>query len=340
MPSSFQDTLDPTTWTRGPVADLFSSYVATSAISAAHELGLLDDLARTGSTHFSGDAEGRLNSEVVKNIHRALNWAGIVEIKESDRVIPGPRFAETYAARGYFYWLVRGCGTTFSAAPQLALESERTGEFYRRDMRAVALGSRLIGDEEVEHLFDSLFSTLKIRRIADLGCGSGQRLIRVAGNHPEVTCVGVDISEASVRLATEASAESGLEPRMEIIKADVLELTPRPEFADVDIVTCVFMGHDFWPYESCVRTLRRLRTAFPAAERLLLCDVVRTTELPGAETPIFTLGFESIHALMGVPLPTKSDWHRAFAEGGWVVDTVHSITAPPNGYLFELSPRA
>ncbi|GGT49785.1 hypothetical protein GCM10010271_62550 [Streptomyces kurssanovii] len=107
----------------------------------------------------------------------------------------------------------------------------------------------------------------------------------------------------------------------------------------MDTVTCVFMGHDIWPYDSCVRTLRRLRTAFPAARRLFICDVVRTSELPSPYTTNFTLGFKAVHALMGDYLPTLDQWHEAFRESGWDCLNVQPTTVPPNGYLLELSPR-
>jgi phenylpyruvate C(3)-methyltransferase len=326
-------------WTRGPMADLFSSYVATSALSTAYQLGVIDELADAGEASLDGLGAGRIDRHVLRTALRALHWAGIVELKD-DLLIPGPRFAEAYAARGYFYWLVKGCGELFSMAPDVAATDRRTGDFYHRDMRAVAVGSRLIGEEEVEHLFDRILAGLPIAKVADLGCGSGSRLIRIAGNHPAVCGVGVDIAPDAVRLATDSIGDAGLADRLTVLQDDVLALEPRPEFADVDTLTCVFMGHDFWPYDSCVATLRRLRTAFPAAQRFFLCDVVRTSELPGAETPIFTLGFEMVHALMGDYLPTYEQWHEAFAASGWECAAVHPTTTPPNGYLFELLPAA
>jgi phenylpyruvate C(3)-methyltransferase len=323
-------------WTRGPAADLFSSYVAASALSSAYQLGLLDELSAEGRVPLHGHSDQRLDENVLRTIYRALHWAQVVEIKDNDLVVPGVRFEEAYAARGYFYWLVKGCGELFSTAPDVTHEDRRTGDFYHRDMRAVAVGSRLIGEEEVEKRFDAVLAGLRLEKVADLGCGSGQRLIRIAGNHPDVRGVGVDISSVAVQLATESVSEAGLSDRITVLKGDALALEPLPDFADVDTITCVFMGHDFWPYESCVDTLRGLRTAFPAAKRLFICDVVRTTELPGLDTTIFTLGFEAIHALMGDYLPTYDQWQEAFTESGWECRAVQPTTAPPHGYLFEL----
>ncbi|MFY4721403.1 methyltransferase domain-containing protein [Streptomyces sp. LaBMicrA B280] len=322
------------------MANLFSSYVAASALSSAYQLGLLDELSEKGEIPLRGHSGQRLDVNVLRSIYRTLHWAQVVEIKDSDLVIPGTRFEEAYAARGYFYWLVKGCGELFSIAPDVTHEDQRTGDFYHRDMRAVAMGSRHIGEEEVEKLFDKVLADVRLRKVADLGCGSGQRLIRIVGNHPQADGVGVDISNAAVQLATESVREAGLSDQISVLQGNVLALTALPDFADVDTITCVFMGHDFWPYESCVNTLRGLRNAFPAAERLFICDVVRTTELPGPDTTIFTLGFEAIHALMGDYLPTHDQWLEAFAEGGWECRAIHPTTTPPNGYLFELVPAS
>jgi SAM-dependent methyltransferase len=243
-----------------------------------------------------------------------------------------------YAARGYYYWLVRGCGGLFSTAPDVARRDRRVGEFFHRDMRAVAIGSRLIGDTEVEPLFDELLAGLGPATVADLGCGSGQRLLRVADRNPGVRGIGVDIASGAIGLARDSIAQAGMDERIRVVRGDVLDLPEDPGFADVDVVTCVFMGHDFWPMDRCVAGLAGLRRAFPNARRLLLCDVVRTPGAPGPDTTIFTLGFELIHALMGVYIPSREEWLAAFRAAGWELVAEHPVTAPPSGFLFELRP--
>lgn len=333
MPSASASALDPREWTTGPLAEMFSSYVAASALSAAHELGLLDQLAAEGTADMSRDG---LDDGVLRRIWATLSWAGIVGI-EDDRVLPGRHFSAAYAARGYFYWLIRGNGQMFAAAPQLARAQKRQGSFFERDMRAVALSSLLIGQTEVEPLFDKLIADQPVAMVADLGCGSAHRLIRMASDRPDLRGIGLDISAEAVQVAGEAVAAAGLGQQISIRHADVRELDPDPDYAAVDTILCVFLGHDFWPLADCVRTLRSLRTVFPAARRLLLCDVVRSSGPPGPGTPIFALGFEFAHALMGVYLPDLAEWREAFTASGWRCQAIHPTTAPPNGYLFELA---
>ncbi|WP_214106911.1 methyltransferase domain-containing protein [Acrocarpospora catenulata] len=326
-----------TTFTRGPVADIFSSYLVAVSLSAASELGILDGLREQGSYSFDAAEAGGLDRTVVRQLLATLSWAEIVEVAD-DKAVVGPRFDEAYAARGYFYWMVRGCGELFSVAPGVARTDDRVGDFYTRDMRAVAVGSRLIGDTHVEPHFTKLLAELDYKVICDLGCGSGQRVMAAATARPGVRGVGVDIAPAAVELAAESVAEAGLADRISIVTGDVRNLAPRELFADVDLITCVFLGHDFWPKATCVAGLRQLRAAFPAARRLLLCDVVRSERVPGPETQIFTLGFELIHALMGVYIPTRQEWYEAFAESGWEIVGESHFAAPPGGVLFELRP--
>ncbi|MFD2350440.1 class I SAM-dependent methyltransferase [Nonomuraea ferruginea] len=106
--------------------------------------------------------------------------------------------------------MVRGCGELFSVLPEVSRTANRTGDFYTRDMRAVAVGSKLIGETEVEPHFVELLGELDYSAIADLGCGSGQRLIDAVSRRPGVRGVGVDIAPSAVELAASSVAQAGL----------------------------------------------------------------------------------------------------------------------------------
>nr|MDT0664834.1 class I SAM-dependent methyltransferase [Micromonospora sp. DSM 115978] len=259
--------------------------MAAAAISTAHELGILDVLHEAGNCSLEefGTAGRAVAPPVLRSLLNTLAWADVVELTSGTdgarSAGRGRLFDQAYATRGYFYWLVRGCGQLFTIAPDLSWDGGGPG--YRRDMRAVAVGSRLIGDVEVEPLFDRILDGLDVSCVADLGCGSGQRLVRIMLRDPGVRGIGVDVASASVELARSTVADVGLSDRITVLQGNVHELTPSAEFAEVDVVTCVFMGHDFWPYEQCVATLRRLREAFSGAKTLLLCDVTRNDDVPG-----------------------------------------------------------
>src|SRR5260370_42340485 len=96
------------------------------------------------------------------------------------------------------------------------------------------------------------------------------------------------------------------------------------------------MGHVLRLRERCVGAFRRLRKVVPAAQRLLLGDATRAAEVPDAELPVFTLGFELGHDLMGVFLPTVADWESVFDEAGWKLARTNRIDLTVGEVVFEL----
>jgi hypothetical protein len=98
------------------------------------------------------------------------------------------------------------------------------------------------------------------------------------------------------------------------------------------------MGHDFWPRDRCVASLRRLREVFPGVRRLLLGDTARTASLPDTGKPMFTLAFETAHDLMGVTLPTLDDWSGVFEEAGWRCRNAARVETPADSVVYALEP--
>src|SRR5262249_40793662 len=132
------------------------------------------------------------------------------------------------------------------------------------------------------------------------------------------------------------SLATGAADRVTFIEADVLDLDERPEFADVELITCFMMGHDFWPRESCVTVLRRFRKGFSSTPRLLLRGAPRTAGVADADLPVFTLGFELGHDLMGTFIPTIPDWESVFEESGWTLVRTNRIGLTVGEVIFEL----
>jgi SAM-dependent methyltransferase len=325
---------------RRAIADVFNSAVAAAAIGTAWEIGALDHLDEHGKLDIGQFADDReLDVDATAAVFQALASVGVVE-RTDEHVLPGPHFAETQRARSLFHWLVQGSGALFSAMPRVLPRAARTGSYYSRDAAAIGFACREINARFFDPVFWSVVSGLDFpyTRIADLGSGSGQRLLELVRATPGATGVGVDIAAPVLEFSTGELAAAGLADRVSFIEADVRALDPRPEFADVELLTCFMMGHDFWPRAECVATLRKLREVFPNAKRFLLGDTGRTTEHADGDHPVFTLGFEVGHALMGVKLPTLDDWRGVFAESGWTCKAEHLIETPAASFIFELEP--
>lgn len=326
--------------TRQTVAGVFNSAVAAAAIGAAWELGALDHLDEHGKLDVEQFAEEQhLDVEATRAVFQALAAVRVVERSGPD-IVTGPLFTETVRARALFHWLVQGSGALFAAMPSVVRESNRDGRFYSRDAAAIGYACREINARFFDPIFWSAMAGLDFAftKVADLGSGSGQRLLEIVRAYPGTTGLGVDIAAPAVEFSTGELAAAGLAERVSFIEADVRSLEPRSEFADVELLTCFMMGHDFWPRANCVATLRRLREVFPSARRFLLGDTARSTGYADSEVPVFTLGFEVAHALMGVRLPTLDDWHGVFDDGGWRCAATHLIDTPAASAIFELEP--
>ncbi|KAB1943837.1 methyltransferase domain-containing protein [Micromonospora sp. ALFpr18c] len=319
-------------------ADIFNSAVASWAIAAGWEIGALDELSEKGKLDTRDFSEQHdLHVQSVRGMFTALASVGVVE-RDGDTILPGSLFDEVFQTKSFFHWLSRGSAPLFTAMPTVMKNANRVGDFYTRDAPAISYACREINAEVFDPLFWSVMESLDFpfTKVADLGCGSGERLRQIARRHAGVQGIGLDIAARSLEAAEASTVEAGLGDRISFGIADARALEPRPELVDVDLVTSFMMAHDFWPREECISSFRKLREVFPNARRFLLADTARLTDLPDHRFPMFNLGFEVGHDLMGVYLPTMEDWEGVFPEAGWRLVKTHRVQGLTNGFIFEL----
>lgn len=322
-------------------AKIFNSVVAGFAVATAWETGALEELNARGQLSVTAFCASRdLHPASVRSMFAALASVGVVA-RVDDTISAGARFVDVYRNKAFFHWLTIGCGELFSAMPKIVRNGNRFGQFYRRDGAAIAFACREINARSFDPVFWRAMESLdfSFSTVADLGCGSGGRLAQIAHRFPEIGGVGIDISADALGAAEKFVGEAGFGERFSFVEADVRALQFDDRFADVELLTCFMMGHDFWPRKECLATLRRLRLAFPNARRLLLGDTTRTQGIPDADQPVFTLAFELAHDMMGVHLPTRADWAGVFEESGWHCVQVRDVDTPAGSVLYELAPR-
>lgn len=320
------------------IIHIYNSAVAASAIGAAWELGMFDELHTQGMLDVQNFAAERgLDTASVLGLFRALSAVEIVE-REDFKILPGVHFSEAYRNKSFFHWLTRGSADLFRRAPEVVRTENRVGDFCPRDSAAIAFACREISKFCYDPWFWQTVQGLDFdfHVVADLGCGSGERLMQLLGRHPGTRAVGIDIAQPAVRMATAAAAAAGFADRMTFMQADVLTMAPVPAFDEVELLTCFMMGHDFWPRQRCIENLRRLRTLFPRARRFLLGDATRSEGVADRDLPIFALGFEVAHDMMGTFIPTVRDWESVFEEGGWRLRSKNSIDIAVGEVIFEL----
>jgi phenylpyruvate C(3)-methyltransferase len=317
---------------------LFNSVVAGSAIAAAFDLGLFAAVKQGEVASLEAYCrDGSLHLPTVRQIVRAMAVEDIVVEDSAGGVRPGTNFDEVYASKGYFMWLVQGYGTMLSQLSSLARSMPDREGAIERDDHYVALSGEDYGRHFVDEPFNRVLSDCEFSVAADLGCGSGRRLAAVLGDRPSVRGVGVDRSPDAVGIATETIKTAGLDDRVQVRLGDAFNLDPDPVLEEVDLVWSFFMGHDLWPRERCVASLERLRKSCPSVKTFLMCDTYRADVASMSDMPIFSMGFELTHAVMGQYIPSPAEWEGVFEDAGWRCEGRYPIGIP-NSEVFWLTP--
>ena len=334
-----------TTSSEREVASIFNAAVAAGAIGAAWEVGLLDEVrdGKVDVLKFAKDYD--LDGDSMQGLVAALVIVHVLE-RDKDVVMPGRLLDEAYRNKSLFHWLALGSGGLFSRMPYVLRNKNRTGSFYERDSVAIAYACEDINKQHFDPFFWAAMDGLdyEFHSVVDLGSGSGERLMQILDRYPGTTGIGIDIAGPAVEVAAAEALERGFKDRLSFAQGDATQVGYRDEFAEVDLVTSFLMGHDFWPRDNCVATLQRLRKAFPNARRLLLGDTTRVLLNCAAskhavtedKVPVFTLGFEFGHAMMGTYLPTMEEWEGVFGEGGWRCLKKHIVESSYPSVIFEL----
>ncbi|MFF0741726.1 SAM-dependent methyltransferase [Streptomyces sp. NPDC004111] len=318
--------------------DIYNSAVASWAISAAWEVGVLDELNGAANLDVVELAEKLgLDPIATRGMLQALASVEIVT-RDGDTVGPGPLFDEVNSYRSYFHWLSRGCSGLYTEMPSVLKKENRLGAFYHRDGAAISYACRELSEFSFDPAFWAAMDRLPtdFAVAADLGCGSGERLIQIARKYPHTRGIGLDIGRPAVEMTLREAARAGFGDRITAFQADARDLAAHAEFDEVELLTCFMMGHDFWPRENAVKSLRTLRERFPNVRRFLLGDTTRTVGYQDRDIPLFNLGFESAHDLMGQYIPTIDEWHGLFSETGWTLVGEVPIGSPAASVVFEL----
>jgi SAM-dependent methyltransferase len=322
---------------------IFNSAVVAYAMNAAIDLGLIDALRAGDPVHVHRFAASHgLDGAVVAAVCEPLGAAGFLSVHDDGTVTRGPEFEGADLARPFFHWLVGGNGKLLTSLPEVARgvrAASAPGEDpWGRNVRAVVAASQTAAAVYFDETLRECLKDVAFTNVADLGCGTGQRVIGLVTDRPGAHGIGVDIAEKAIEISQDNVARAGLGDRVTFVQEDVTALRPRPEFESVDLITSFLMGHDFWPRENAVRSLRMLRERFPNVRDFILCDEVRLPRPTNLEDTIFTMGFMLSHAAMDKYIPTIQEWYGVFADSGWHPVGVVRSGVPQSNVAFHLRP--
>jgi SAM-dependent methyltransferase len=177
--------------------------------------------------------------------------------------------------------------------------------------------------------------------VADVGCGTGRALIRLAQAYPNSRFRGFDITPRAIELAREAAEEAGVADRVEFSVQDVSNGIP----GDYDLVTTFDVIHDSKYPEAIVRTARE---AVRDDGVWIVLEIHAHDRLNDAAGPVGTAlyGISVMHCMSvsiaqgGAALGTcgvpESVLRRLSAEAGF--STLERIHESPLDLVYEVRP--
>jgi len=323
---------------------IFNGYIGAHAIYALHELGALAILAaerELSLTELSNRCE--CDALLMAAVLEVMARLRLVRLRDGQVSLTKVGVA-TIQMQGFFTWAVGGYGNLLGQIAGVAMGERAFSRDVFRDEAKVAIGS---GEADVALMRPILFQVtdrLKFSSMVDLGCGDASRLIALCQRHPYLRGVGVDVSPIACDLARRRVAEAGLGDRLGIVCADAMGLWEHMSeaLADVQLVTCFMLLHDLIAVAQSngADLFKTLRAAFPRAEYFLIGDTVRSSKQDGATErppPIFSLGFELVHAYMGIPLYVKESYEELFRRSNFDIAECLAFGVP-NTWLYVLKP--
>ncbi|MEU9445605.1 methyltransferase [Streptomyces sp. NPDC048304] len=329
------------------VDQAFNGYVAGTVVHALDRLGIWDRLAADPLLDLrvvAAELGPAVRERVLRELLRAAATCGWLRLHDGDKALLTSAGQEIIRMRGYFTWGVGGYNEVFAQAHRIVSGEAAFGTGVLRDEAMVALGSGQNDRSFMAGTLDDVLADVDFSVLADLGSGISARVSRVVGERPGTRGLGLDISGPATELGHRTIAEAGLADRVQAVQADVLDVchrdAHRDKLAEVDTVMSFFLLHDLLADpETRPHTFTRLREAFPAARTFVLADTMLRPDSENATAlPVFSLGYELAHALMGVPLHTKETYEDLFAAAGLVPRRIVPF-GTPHSWLYVLEAR-
>lgn len=308
-------------------ADVLDGYTHAFLLHACHETGVFTELRRSGEAGAScGELAERcgLRGPLLQGVLDYLALAGGVLAKVDGRYrwTEGTERALGEPVRTLSHLVGAYSCLLYELVPALRGEKEYGADF-RRAPEHVAQASDL-ATRSLHRWIVRRLARLGVKRLADLGCGSGGVLIDFCSRSESLAGVGVDLEPEALAEAREAVAAAGLSGRIGLVEGDLAR--PESYAGAVGEVQALYAGYVLHELlrdgeEALVDLLRRMGEHFPGVYLLVSeFDAVSDAEalvLP-PEQRSFMLHYQHlIHPLshQGSPLPAHR-WRALFARAG------------------------
>jgi SAM-dependent methyltransferase len=248
---------------RPSMEQLIEGYYIVSVLDALHREGALQDLARGAAIAEVAAARG----------YDPGFLASLVEyVRLRSCVLDGPDGGLAPFDVHLLEQYVGGFGPCLAALGEVARNPAAGAAHVNRSRHAAAFAAadRELLDPDLLRLIDEIGAD----GIADVGCGTAGFMIEAARRRPAARCLGFDHSTEAIAAARRRIAAEGLDDRVSVLEADVLDVAGVIDAARrdwVQVVVAASVANAFFgPAQNAGidRWFSALRAAFP--DRILL----------------------------------------------------------------------
>lgn len=318
------------------LAKIFNYYILAHVIHALDSLGVFNKLSLSACSIESLTSNIKIDKNKLAYLLNMFCKFGFLK-RNDDFYQLTDKGNQLKDNVGFFNWAVGGYGKVFESINKIML-NEPISWTEMRSGAWVAIASDQCNQHLMKDLLFGILDKISFKYMADIGCGNAGRLIDICNRYQSICALGIDVDKQAIEIAQHNVKQNNFVNNIKIQEANVLDCIWQNEIEEdlsrVDIVTCFMMLHDLINSSLGKQSLLKIKASFPNAKYFLFADTVKD---PSENEPsaIFSLGFETIHALMNIRLFTKEEYMSFFIESGYVLIKCYDFGVP-NTYAFLL----
>jgi len=315
------------------IKTIFNCGVTCHAIAFADQVGLLENLERESTLSISNIIISGYSRELIDILIDILESAGVVVRNGPNHISRGHNFAHCLARKSLFTWLFHASGAMLINAAKW--DSNAGGLMPKRDGALIAATMADLGRRNIDNILFNMNEWREYSCVLDVGCGDASRLQRLVSRF-NLQGVGIDVSEEALKEARRRIETSPEAKCIQLVAGNAKYMKDDfPLRKEVDVALLALAAHDFLPPPDAIETLKHWPSVLPKLRTLIVCETVKaeaTISLTSSEVP--SLGYEYLHALMGIQIETDGGWRAIFESAGWNLISVIPINLPANTNIY------
>jgi len=307
--------------------DFISAGIACQALCLLDTSGILKKIIDKGSLKKTSLKKFK-NSHLIKSILVTLVGANILFSNDTHYFFTDLGY---YVAKkiGFITLPLEGYKKLIAKQTQL-LHDPKSYKNTDIDFSKIAQASIQFGEENLDPLLLDIFRSLKPKgTICDLGCGTGEKLVKIC-KKTHSSGLGIEQNRHVIKESKKYTKNS---PQVDIIRGSIDSL--KGVWEDVTVAMISFVFHDIPSKKECSKMINSYLTHFPRLHHLIVVDIVS----PSPQVPTNLPGFDYVHGLQGFSPRNYEETLDTFIKGQYNIDQEIVVPNMPNTFIWILSPQ-